>query len=1642
MLTPEQARERLAAFGSPDTPQDRLKGVISLGGVLSAAGQLILKAGPEWEKLGKSPQHWEKAEELANALLLQKISPAERQKLFAALFPSISGAVEAAWNLFDRLPYQSGMARRPFRNPHHPTTIRARLKWVTHLAQTVPGYGCDVVWYAAWAPYLGYGVADTLGYLFAGAINAGGKTGQEVFDVLVASADGSHAIGVMGRHVVRGLLCAGREDGWEFIERMLLAAQREEGLRQVILESVDEADPRAFRRLLGVILDHNLGRFSAAVRAFNVWFGLSFEAAPPRAVPEILSKLLLYLDRPDARDEAIANGAAQDVYFALWALAFEDVMAALPRAVELTRSPDVERRFVATHLLAQALLKGAADALLNALDDEDLRVAGRAMNALLGWDHRGEYLVNSDLFERLQRLIARLHHKQNTLKPIVWDWFAVSINRDDLLRGMGANLGARSPKLLLPYLALMDPGLRHSTANLLGGLGPQDAEARRVLFELAGDLSPMVRECAIKALHDTRLSAAETLELEALLTRQAEDLRRGVIGLLLEQPNQAVQASAARLIGEKNEAQRRAGLELLRECVQNKRDGDRCRQLAAGFARGAAPSESEARLLDEILAENIKQVTLDNVLGLMDPHNRTQPVPPAAERGLFSMFRKGKLGTPAAAACLKALDDLIEAHRTDPVEIAYGENRRTELLGNMQWGFREPDPSQPHEQDLERLPLRDLWQQWYASRPAELKDADGMELIRASALAGLYSSRWLGNHKEIGEIEKQNQKLFDVTLDFNLRYLRLVQSILHWLQCAYPIPGEADFLIAALEDSLSRIPHAQLVGQHELDGAQYRTLPENLLIYLDIARQMREFRPEAWTPAHHARLWQLVRWLDEPCPGIPRARPDLEDALFAFQGGAATRDDLLDFMLGPRVFQRMFRVFRLFHDLSGQHLPAKFRPYPILRELVDACRERIISIETRRGDLPTAATEPAQAIRSVPGMRSLFRLLAALGKQDIVRDALGQSRQATLSHLIRACYPLEADTPEAFAAQASAAGFSERRLIELAAFAPHWARHVECTLGWEKAAEAVFWVYAHTKDRQWGVEEELREQWAAQVSEYTPLTADSLMDGAVDVAWFHKIYAVLGEARWNEVYRAAALCASGAGHTRARIFADAMLGKVSSEELIERSMKKRHQDSVRALGLIPLPREDGARQAEVLRRHECLQEFLRTSKKFGSQRQASEKLAVAIGVENLARTAGYADPQRLEWAMEIEAVRDLADGPVQAEAEGVTLSLAIDDLGEPRLEAIKNGKVLKAIPPAVKKQAPIAALAARKQQLDRQVGRMRASLEQAMCRGDEFTAAEIGGLFRHPMLRALLQQLIFTGPAGMGYPIEAGAVLLTHSGRLVRLAPADRLRIAHPVDLLASGEWHLWQHECFVSERIQPFKQVYRELYVLTATETAEGHLTRRYAGQQVNPRQALALFGGRGWVVAPEEGVHKTFHALGISARVGFLQDMFTPAEVEGLTLETVVFTRRGEWTPLPLDQIPARVFSEVMRDLDLVVSVAHAGGVDPEASASSIESRAALIRETCALLKIQNVEIKANHALVAGKLGNYTVHLGSAVVHRQPGGALCIVPVHAQQRGRLFLPFVEGDPKTAEVLSKVLLLARDQEIKDPTILEQILRG
>lgn len=75
-----------------------------------------------------------------------------------------------------------------------------------------------------------------------------------------------------------------------------------------------------------------------------------------------------------------------------------------------------------------------------------------------------------------------------------------------------------------------------------------------------------------------------------------------------------------------------------------------------------------------------------------------------------------------------------------------------------------------------------------------------------------------------------------------------------------------------------------------------------------------------------------------------------------------------------------------------------------------------------------------------------------------------------------------------------------------------------------------------------------------------------------------------------------------------------------------------------------------------------------------------------------------------------------------------------------------------------------------------------------------------------------------------------------------------------------------------------------------------------------------------------------------------------------------------------------------------------------------------------------------------VKGERHTYKIHLGSGNILMSPNDQyLCIVPKSsgtAPQTG--YLPF-EGDRTLAVILSKAMMLAKDTEITDPTILSQL---
>jgi Family of unknown function (DUF5724)/Domain of unknown function (DUF4132) len=1679
MLNREQAQAELKKLENKQWVAARVGATNNLAEGLRATARSIL--GAEDKSSPRTREERVKRQQQVLKTFLTVDGDA-RLRLFEAMAPGLGVAIERGWRLLDRLPYQSGYARKPFRAPGHPDTlIGRRVNWLLALLGIIGPYQQNVSWFAAWAPHFAhYSAADCLGILLAAAIDHGGTEGEEVFQILCASGRNEHEIGGMGRHVTRALLSASRPEGWQFVENMLLAAQREEGLRQVILETVDESHPQAFRRMLKLILDQNLARFSATVRAFDVWLGYQWDAVSAGVVNQTIEKMSLYLEDTAARDTALKGKDSEQAYLALWSCAFDDAVAAVAPATEILKHPSAEHRFVAAHLLDQLGLLVSQRNLLAALEDADLRVTARGLQAFQrGADPRVKKL---DLFERLEKLLPRYPDKPEKLKPAVWPWTTCEISKESVADALPHNLGEHAPIRLIPHLQHMGTGCRALVIGLLAKQEKWDADTRDTLFALVGDPSRQVREAALQHLAKCQITPEEAVSIEQLLDRKVGDLRRGALTLLARQADGQVLASADRLLAANSQPQRLAGLELLRQLVESKRCTDEARTRARSYSEGhPILNEAEHQQIDVVLAVGVEVPKLANALGLLRHEDRTWPATPTS-RGV-------QFHSPAARRIVMALDELLKANAQQVVSFKNPAGQEWKgLLSDLNYGFPHPDPKKPAGEDREHLPLADVWENWAQSRGPELRDPDGMELLRALAWFEFSGGSYRGPADMVKAFSGATKTVFGEIPDDKQEHRWIIRSILHWLLRLQPPVDCVAFALDVAESALALVPKEalhlteaeaakleELTRSHDvLAPYDWQRVQDRMLalqaktkwrsnespfgVWLKVVGDLFTYTPQLWTATLHARHWQLLRWLDEPmrpteCSGnagisrprcLPRERANILYLCLAREAGGATDADVIEQLIGERDTSGYGRHH--FHELgtlTKRKMPPELSRFEFLAPLVESCRKRILEVELTRGDNPTAASAPALSLSSVEGVANLVAVSRTLGKRNFVRgwSRDNQSMETVMSHLARCCFPLAGETAENFAQQVKAAKINEERLVELSVYAPQWAKFVEHTLAWDSLTEAVWWIHAHTKGTDWTVDREIRDLWQADMSAHTSLSAVDLLEGAVDVAWFHRVHKSLGAKRWNLLYDAARFASTGAGHARAQLFADAMLGDVSKRELVQRITQKRYQDAVRALGLLPLA-EGEKREKDLLHRYKVIQEFRRGSKQFGSQRQASEKRAAQIGQQNLARTAGYADPIRLEWAMEAKAVEDLADGPIEVTVDGVKVSLGIDPWGEVELKVLKDDKILADIPAKLKKHPKIAALRLRKVELKRQASRIRPSLEQFMVRGDEFTGAELCELMEHPLLAPMLTNLVLVGEGIMGYPVHGGKALENDRGEVEAVKVVEKLRIAHPHDFLPAAQWHSWQKECFARERVQPFKQVFRELYPLTATENQEGEQTRRYAGHQVQPRQALALLGQRGWVHHPEEGVRKVFHEADLVAWLEFQEGFFTPAEIEGLTLENVFFTKRGEHERLKLDQLPPRLFSETMRDLDLVVSVAHRGGVDPEASASTIEMRSTLVQETVRLLKLTNVQVKDRYALIKGDLGEYSVHLGSAVTRKMPGESLFIVAIHSQHRGRLFLPFADDDPKTAEVMSKVLLLARDKEIRDPNILDQLRQG
>lgn len=1514
----------------------------------------------------------------------------------------------------------------------------------------------------------------------AARIAEGDKTVIEYLSNVLTSQNNANRL---QKGHLQAIAMSGYQPLLELEGKLLLAAKLQEGLRQAIVETMDEGCPESYLHLFSVIYENGLQRFASVKRGIAVSTGIGEQDSSERITNKYIELIHNFLNNPEQAHKALESKDTVELYLALWSIGFyntDELKPIVSKIIKEGAKHQVQTLLHFLHCTQNSALNHHIGKDAFELWHNDLSVVAAILSLYMCglyisrygnnkvipalndyFDSKEEALRHFEYFEQVYQSIS----DKETYSPYIFPWESVTLTRSDVVQKMAyitwlTNDSALKDRLC-PYLPSLDTYVRANFISIVLST-PTSKLQEDYLLQSLGDRSADVRDEAYKVLSEMTLSPEQNQKVEELLRFKYSEMRINAISLLMKQPKEQLAGSIRRLLADKVLERRLAGLDMMKTIHNEESLQDIYQELLPTVKEIQKPNAKEKVLIESLIGdgktESVTQsYTKENGFGLYNPSLEVTLPEITQDKG-FSVRKAFEfIGFGKAKLLFKKLSKFIEMYRNEEFKNNYGEAC---LIGNsvlVSWS---------NDEGLRGLGLPQLWQAFYEQ---EIGSFDKLLMM-----SFMLESTGMPNEFDANDFYEDDEEDIKAAWKSANSFEPLTNRMYNGI------------IYRGLQKELRKLPYFEQMDDiinaltyEYWDEAAYQRLSTNMLLQLlpllnteNIFRQYTS--KHAWLadkmdygerqivyPIHNNKFVQF--WLQMPKKPMPdemfiryftvryqlykltnymEHTPVLEETTSYINATDFARAWLLGLIPTEEVYRELIgrinspeQIRNITNVLNENSRANKEKDlsigdidFSLFRTPMNKVVDRILEIELKRGDSETQVTRLAEGLSYVYGAETFVRILQAFGKDTFIRDSYnwGSTKRGVLTHLLHACYPLPTDTSAQLKKLAKQADIKDERLVEAAMFAPQWIELTEKAIGWKGLTSAAYYFHAHTNDT-------CDDKKKAIIARYTPIDMDDLREGAFDISWFKDAYKTIGKQRFEVVYNAAKYISCSNSHTRARKFADATNGAVKAEDVKKEIIAKRNKDLVMSFGLIPLGKKA---DKELLERYQFLQQFLKESKEFGAQRQESEKKAVNIALKNLALNSGYGDVTRLTWSMETELIKELLPYLAPKEIDDIQVYVEINEEGKAEIKQIKAGKAVNSIPAKLKKHPYVEELKEVHKKLKDQYTRSRIMLEQAMEDCIRFEENELRKLMQNPVIWPLLRHLVFICNDQLGFYTDG--LLVTANAICLPLKPKDELRVAHPTDLYASNDWQAYQKYLFDKSIRQPFKQVFRELYVPTPEEK-DAKLSLRYAGNQIQPKKTIAVLKGRRWVADYENGLQKIYYKENIIATIYAMADWFSPADIEAPTLEYVCFHNRKDYSLMKISEIPPLIFSEVMRDVDLAVSAAHAGSVDPDTSHSTIEMRSVLVEMSMPLFHLDNVKVKGNFAHIEGKLGNYNIHLGSGVIHQEGGAQIAVLPVHSQNRGRLFLPFVDEDPKTAEILTKIIFFAEDDKIKDPSILNQI---
>ena len=357
-------------------------------------------------------------------------------------------------------------------------------------------------------------------------------------------------------------------------------------------------------------------------------------------------------------------------------------------------------------------------------------------------------------------------------------------------------------------------------------------------------------------------------------------------------------------------------------------------------------------------------------------------------------------------------------------------------------------------------------------------------------------------------------------------------------------------------------------------------------------------------------------------------------------------------------------------------------------------------------------------------------------------------------------------------------------------------------------------------------------------------------------------------------------------------------------------------------------------------------------------------------------------------------------------------------------------------------------------------------------------------LIDHPLLGFLGRRLIWVFSNEQGWErsgLYSKGQFSGPSGEAVDLTPATKVRLWHPLSTEAS-EVQQWREHIFASAIRQPFRQAFREFYQITDDERQTKMYSNRFAGTLMRQHQFSSLCRARGWkyrlMGAEFDGFNVPTKLLAPwKMHVEFYVDL--PSDRKPALLESALGEKSGyginlflgsdqvrfyrDRREIAVEEVPAIVYSEIMRDVDLFTSVSAVGqdeswsdqgdrGIGVVASRTDINDLSAMLALRIEVLSrvllltpiAEHCKIEKTWLVVRGQLGTYRIEMLLGAVLRITDSGVRQLKIPQKLLDDVSVDFsafpIDLDHRTEIILRKAYVLANDGKIDSPDLIRQLM--